>query len=141
MLGKCHLRFVRFLSSSDCIALAIIVWFLSYASVFAQVYPVRKSANGRYLVDQLNQPFLITGDAPQSLMVNISTSEAEMYFANRASHGFNALWINLLPGRVRRAQQVDPQRVEPMRRAVGEIHFGFAGRNVDHQRLDRKSVV
>src|ERR1043166_338450 len=29
-------------------------------------------------------------------MVNISTGEAEMYFANRASHGFNALWINRL---------------------------------------------
>src|ERR1043166_2537193 len=66
------------------------------SSAFAQGYPVKKSANGRYLVDQLNHPFLIAGDAPQSLMVNLSTSEAEMYFANRASHGFNALWINLL---------------------------------------------
>jgi PKD repeat protein len=66
------------------------------ADVSAQAYPVRKSATNRYLVDQLNRPFLITGDSPQALMVNLSTSEAEMYFANRAAHGFNTLWINLL---------------------------------------------
>jgi hypothetical protein len=55
-----------------------------------------KSANGRHLVDQANVPFLIAGDSPQALMVNISTSEADMYFANRQSYGFNAVWINLL---------------------------------------------
>ncbi|HVP10013.1 MAG TPA: DUF4038 domain-containing protein [Phycisphaerae bacterium] len=78
------------------VGLAAAVCFSTPAELFAQAYPVRKSANSRYLVDQLNRPFLITGDAPQSLMVNLSTSEAEMYFANRASHGFNAVWINLL---------------------------------------------
>jgi hypothetical protein len=66
------------------------------AQAFGQKYPLRSSANGRYLVDQANEPFLITGDAPQSLMVNISTSDADMYFGNRASRGFNAVWINLL---------------------------------------------
>jgi hypothetical protein len=29
-------------------------------------------------------------------MVNLSTTDADMYFANRKSHGFNAVWINLL---------------------------------------------
>lgn len=65
-------------------------------NLFAQAYPVKQSANNRYLVDQLNHPFLIIGDSPQALMVNLSTSEAELYFANRASYGFNTLWINLL---------------------------------------------
>jgi len=59
-------------------------------------YPVKVSANGRYLVDQNGKPFLIVGDAPQALMVNISTSDAEMYFADRARNGYNAVWINLL---------------------------------------------
>lgn len=63
---------------------------------FAYVYPLKKSLNGRYLVDQRNVPFLIVGDAPQSLMVNISEADAGSYFANRARHGFNAVWINLL---------------------------------------------
>src|SRR5437763_352625 len=59
-------------------------------------YPLKKSANGRYLVDWNNHPFLITGDAPQALVVNLSEADAELYFANRKSHGFNTLWINLL---------------------------------------------
>jgi hypothetical protein len=59
-------------------------------------YPVKKSSNGRYLVDQRNVPYLIAGDAPQSLMVNLSEADADMYLANRKSHGFNAVWINLL---------------------------------------------
>src|SRR5437667_12596588 len=29
-------------------------------------------------------------------MVNLSESEAELFFTNRLSHGFNAVWINLL---------------------------------------------
>jgi hypothetical protein len=41
------------------------------------VYPLRKSANGRYLVDQKGVPFLIAGDSPQALMVNFSEAEAE----------------------------------------------------------------
>jgi hypothetical protein len=57
---------------------------------------LRPSPNNRYLVDQDGVPFLIAGDAPQSLTVNLSTSEADMYFANRQRHGFNALWVNLL---------------------------------------------
>src|SRR5690242_6387388 len=59
-------------------------------------YPLKRSANWRYLVDQKGNPFLIAGDAPQALMVNISESDADFYFTNRKSHGFNCLWIKLL---------------------------------------------
>ena len=62
----------------------------------APVYPVKVSANRRYLVDQNNIPFLIAGESPQALMVNLSEDEAELFFANRQSHGFNTVWINLL---------------------------------------------
>ncbi len=70
--------------------------FVLRESAQGQAYPVKVSANKRYLVDQNNVPFLIAGDAPQSLMVNISEADADTYFADRASHGFNSLWINLL---------------------------------------------
>jgi len=60
------------------------------------VYPLKRSANGRYLVDQNNAPFLIVGDSPQALMVNLTTNEAAMYFADRHALGFNSVWINLL---------------------------------------------
>jgi len=60
------------------------------------VYPLKISSNGRYLVDQRGDPFLMIGDAPQALMINASVDEADLLLANRASHGFNTVWINLL---------------------------------------------
>ena len=93
--GPClPMRARTVLSAAVLLSLATCLYFNARAS--AQSYPLMKSANGRYLVDQVNVPFLIAGDAPQSLMVNTSTSEAAMYFANRVSHGFNSVWINLL---------------------------------------------
>ena len=62
----------------------------------AAVYPLKNSANGRYLVDQNNVPYLITGDSPQALIVNLSEVDAETFFADRQAHGFNTVWINLL---------------------------------------------
>jgi hypothetical protein len=59
-------------------------------------YPLKVSENRRYLVDQKNVPFLIAGESPQGLMVNLSENDAEMFFANRQGHGFNTVWINLL---------------------------------------------
>src|SRR4029077_13376801 len=35
-------------------------------------YPLRASANSRYLVDQNNVPFLLVGDSPQALIGNLS---------------------------------------------------------------------
>jgi hypothetical protein len=68
----------------------------AHPSQVLPAYPLKKSANGRYLVDQNNKPFLIAGDSPQALMVNLTEADADMYFANRRGHGFNAVWINLL---------------------------------------------
>ena len=59
-------------------------------------YPLKVSANGRYLVDQKNAPFLIAGDSPQALIVNLSETEAAAFFADRQAAGFNVVWINLL---------------------------------------------
>jgi hypothetical protein len=62
----------------------------------APAYPLKQSANGRYLVDQSNAPCLIIGDSPQALIVNLTTNDAAMFFADRHAHGFNSMWINLL---------------------------------------------
>ena len=60
-------------------------------------YPLKIStANPRILVDQNNVRFLIVGDSPHSLIVNLSTSDAAAYLADRAAHEFNSLWIELL---------------------------------------------
>ena len=59
-------------------------------------FPLKVAEDGRCLVDQNGAPFLIAGESPQALMVNLSEEDAEWFFANRQSHGFNAVWINLL---------------------------------------------
>jgi len=62
----------------------------------APVFPLRVSANHRYLVDQKNVPFLIAGDSPQGLMGRLSERDAEFYFADREAQGFNtAGWIDV----------------------------------------------
>jgi len=66
------------------------------SSASAPAYPLKVSANRRYLVDQNNVPFLIAGDVPQALVTMISTADAAGYFDNRRAHGFNAMWINVL---------------------------------------------
>jgi hypothetical protein len=59
-------------------------------------YPLKVSANGRYLVDQNNTPFLIVGDTPQGLMSRLSEKDADIYFADRQAHGFNAMgWMDV----------------------------------------------
>jgi Protein of unknown function (DUF4038)/Putative collagen-binding domain of a collagenase len=60
------------------------------------LYPLKASANNRYLVDQNNSPFLMVGDSPQNLITNLSQKEAAAFMDNRRSYGINALWIDLL---------------------------------------------
>jgi hypothetical protein len=60
------------------------------------MYPLKASANNRYLVDQHDVPFLMIGDSPQALIGNLSETEAATFIANRQAYGINALWINLL---------------------------------------------
>jgi len=59
-------------------------------------YPLKVSANHRYLVDQNNVPFLITGEVPQPLVGMVSTADAARYLDDRQAHGFNAMWIDVL---------------------------------------------
>ncbi len=62
-------------------------------------YPLKVSANGRYLVDQNNQPFFLTGDAAWSLIVQLTNEDAAYYLTNRQQHGFNTVLVNLIEHR------------------------------------------
>src|SRR4029077_8797274 len=62
----------------------------------APAYPLKASADSRYIVDQSDTPFLMIGDAPHSLVCNLTTSDAAFYLSNRAANGFNTLWVELL---------------------------------------------
>ncbi|HEX5194094.1 MAG TPA: DUF4038 domain-containing protein [Solirubrobacteraceae bacterium] len=59
-------------------------------------FPLRIGPNRRYLVERTGRPFLIVGDSPQALIVNLSEKQAGRFFADRERAGFNAMWINLL---------------------------------------------
>jgi hypothetical protein len=52
------------------------------------------SSDGRYFEDQHGDPILIRGDSPWSGVADWSPEQAELYFADRASHGFNASIIS-----------------------------------------------
>jgi hypothetical protein len=59
-------------------------------------YPLKASANSRYVVDSNNVPFLIIGDAPHSILAKLNNSDVTTYLTDRGQRGFNALWIELL---------------------------------------------
>jgi hypothetical protein len=64
-------------------------------SASSAAYPLKLSANRRYLVDRNNNPFLIVADSPQGLIGHLTEAQADIYFANRQAHGFNAAgWID-----------------------------------------------
>jgi hypothetical protein len=65
-------------------------------SAGAYAYPLKISANRRYLVDQNNKPFRIQGDSAQSLIANLTYAEAETYLSDRQAKKFNTINVNLL---------------------------------------------
>jgi hypothetical protein len=105
--GAHHVTIVRCI-----IAVAIALWLAADAHVDSlrslatepvthpaardPVYPLRVSANDRYLVDEAGAPFLLFGDSPQAMIGNLSLSDVAFYVQNRARYGINALWVNLL---------------------------------------------
>jgi hypothetical protein len=68
----------------------------STAQAKGVAFPLRIGPTRRYLVDQRGRPFMIVGDSPQSLIVNLSLHDAKLFISNRAAAGFNSLWVNLL---------------------------------------------
>jgi uncharacterized repeat protein (TIGR01451 family) len=71
------------------------LWFFTVGG--SPVYPVKISSNNpRILVDQNNVPFLMVGDSPQSLIVNLSAANAAFYVADRATNGFNTLLMDAI---------------------------------------------
>src|SRR5262245_64309253 len=59
-------------------------------------FPLTMGPNNRYFVDQNGVPFLVNGDSPQALLVNLSPSDMNFYMTTRASQGFNAIIVDVL---------------------------------------------
>ncbi len=54
------------------------------------------SPNGRYFLDQYGRPLLLHGDSPWALMTLLSPQQAQLWFADRQTQGFNAAIISLI---------------------------------------------
>ena len=59
-------------------------------------FPIKLSADRKYLVDQNNVPFLVTGDAPWSLIAKLNATDAATYLEDRRVRGFNLVIVNLV---------------------------------------------
>ena len=86
-------------------------------------------------VDQNGVPFLIAGESPQAMIGDLSEADAELFFANRRSHGFNTVWINLLcaklygmPGRRQHVRRVPPFTTRGDFATPNEAYFARADR-------------
>jgi hypothetical protein len=54
------------------------------------------SANGRYLVDQYGQPYLMNGDSDWSLAWRLSAADQATFLADRRANGFNTVLTDLV---------------------------------------------
>lgn len=51
----------------------------------------------KFLINSfINKPVFITGDDAWSLQVQLSDEDVQMYLADRATRGFNAIWVGLV---------------------------------------------
>ena len=63
------------------LCLVILISLFARALGGAAAYPVKVSgANPRLLVDQGNSPFMLVGDSPHALIVNLTVADAARYF-------------------------------------------------------------
>ena len=59
-------------------------------------YPLNASANGLYLADQNETPFLIHGESAWGLMIMLSQADTEQYLENRRLKGINTIMVMLI---------------------------------------------
>src|SRR5262249_11847149 len=60
------------------------------------VFPLKLASGERHRGGQANTPFLVHGDAPWSLIANLTNEQADQYLEDRHQKGFNALMVNLI---------------------------------------------
>lgn len=77
----------------------ILILLLSAVFASAQVgtpYPIKASANGRYLTDSNSVPWLMVGDAAWGMLVDLNTADTSAFLFSRRTNGFNAVLSSLV---------------------------------------------
>lgn len=75
------------------IVLAVFLLCWAGAAEAAPAYPLKKSPNGRYFVDQAGVPVLVHGEAPWSLIGELTREEVIYYLDDCAERKFNSLIV------------------------------------------------
>lgn len=73
-----------------------LIYILIPCLLFAVDWPLKKSTDGYYLIDQSGVPFFIAGDTPWSLIANSSYAEATGYLNAMQTKGVTAILTNLI---------------------------------------------
>src|SRR5262245_48772296 len=93
---------IRLVSGDRARALPLILVIASLIATIPPVraqtpsYPLKLSADGKYLVDQGNRPFFVNGDTAWSLIAELSREDADVYLENRKQKGFNLIIASLI---------------------------------------------
>jgi len=69
---------------------------VSVTGASSSIFPLHVEPGKRYLVDANGAPFLIQGDTPWSLIVQLSKADVDLYLENRRLKGFNTILVNLV---------------------------------------------
>src|SRR5262245_39040731 len=62
----------------------------------APEFPLRVSANGRFLVDQQNRPWRVQADAAWLMSSQATPAEVDTYLATRRAQGFNSFYLSAM---------------------------------------------
>jgi hypothetical protein len=57
------------------------------------VYPLKVSATGRYLVDQMGRPWRVQADAGWFMSANATPADVDTYLTTRKAQGFNSFYL------------------------------------------------
>src|SRR5690349_21969948 len=97
-MSSLHRMFARFRPWAVT-AIVLSLATVSTAALAVPVYPLKASANGRYLLDQNNVPFRVQGDTAWDLLVVPTSSEVDAYLNNRSAKNINTLLVELVEHR------------------------------------------
>jgi uncharacterized protein DUF4038/collagenase-like protein with putative collagen-binding domain/VCBS repeat protein len=87
----------RFLSGLRFIALLLACSAIAQSAIaVTPSFPLKKSANNRYLTTQVGTPFLLVGDSVWYLPVQGTDEDIDTYLTDRASKGFNTVLVQII---------------------------------------------
>jgi hypothetical protein len=116
------------------------------AATTTPAFPLKLSANKRYLVDQNNSPFLINQASSWGLIQALSTADATAYLDALKQRGFNTVMISVISNDTRMAgsppnwQGISPFNVKWDFSTPNESYFAHADQIINLAR-DRGMLV